>query len=189
MGSTKQWPEWLAVPTASVGDLLALASLRFDLDLDRFPAGVIEAVSWILETGPAPGTGREASPHVREVVVAELCAAELHALEGTDEPAPPLARVCADLRVPYRPARTGDPQFGLGAWATLDWAMGNTRTPPMRLPLRDLDGHLLGEAQILASLLRSGLIRSDAVVEARHMVEDSRRLAALVRLRTASPAA
>jgi hypothetical protein len=187
MESSGKWPGWLKVPTASIGDLLALASVRFDLDRGRYPAGVIEAVAWILETGPGPGTGRSEGPHAREVAWCEMCAAQLHAMEDDDEPPPPLRQVCADLGVPYRPARSGDPEFGLGAWATLRWAMGIEPGPPMRLPMRALDGHLLEEAEIVPTLVAGGWHPADAQAEAAEMVEDSRRLAALVKAKTAIP--
>lgn len=181
MGSIKEWPSWLRVPTASIEDLLGLASVRFDLDRDRFPAGVISAVAWILESAPGPGTGRSEGPAMREVAWCEMCAAQVHAMENDDEPPPPLRQVCTDLGVQYLPALSGDSAFGLGAWATLRWAMGMETAPPMRLPVRALDGHLLEVGEIVPTLVAGGWHPADADAEAQEMVEDSRRLAALAR--------
>ncbi len=162
-----------------------LAGLRFDLLRDREPAGVIEAVSWILGTSPGPGTGRREGPDSRELALCELCAAECLIAEGSGEAAPPLREVCAQLRVRYVPALSGDPGYGLGVFKTLRWALGETPIAPMRLPLRGPGGRVIGKDQVFAALAGKGMDPGEARQSAREMVADSQRLADLVRVRSA----
>lgn len=183
------WPGWVAVSMGAVSDLLMLASLRFDLDRERQPAGVIEALSWIVGTSPGPGSGRREGPEFRAVALCELCAAQCLVAEGSGDAPPPLREVCAELGVRYVPARTGDPGYGLGVYATLRWALGQTPIPPMRLPLRDAGGRVMDEEQIFAALVGKGMDSGDARLNAREMAADSQRLADLVRVRSAVPGA
>ncbi|MGQ0481989.1 MAG: hypothetical protein ACT4O0_13340 [Pseudonocardia sp.] len=186
MGSGGVWPDWVSPSVDGVHDLLLLASLRSDLLRDREAAGVIEAVSWIVGTSPGPGSGRREGPTSRGVALCELCAAECLIVEGStggaDEPAPPLRGLCAQLGVRYVPALTGDPEYGLGVWKTLRWALGLTPVAPMRLPLRDSSGRVLGECEIYAGLAGKGMDQTEARATAREMAADSQRLAELIRL-------
>lgn len=71
-------------------------------------------------------------------------------------------------------------------WKTLRWALGLTPVAPMRLPLRESDGRVLGENKIYAGLAGKGMDSVEARATAREMAADSQRLAELVRLRAAA---
>lgn len=151
MDAQSALPGWLAVTPAELRDLWCLALRLVMEDQSREAAGMVAVVFWLLGRSRGPATAREDGPDRRDVVLAELCAAECLVDDG---PVPPLHDVCQLLEVAYRPPIEVDSGYGRGVWFALRWVLGKASRPPLDLPIRRPDGRLMGEVEIYADLPR-----------------------------------
>jgi hypothetical protein len=139
---------------------------------------MIAAVGWLRGLCLGPVTGRTEGPQSRDVALCELCAAESQLADQRHPP--PLHEVCQLLEVSYREPPEVDSGYALGVWLTLRWALGETQSPPLDLPIRRPDGSLAGEAEIYARLVEGGQDHEAAQESASVLATASRRLAVMV---------
>lgn len=181
-------PAWVVADHRQVVDLNLMAfTLATELE-SAHARGQLAAVEWVTGGRPAPITQRT------ESVSWELARAEswvaLCAAAGATEPS---AREWEQLAVAPRPRAAGDDDFAHGAWRAMAWLLGVRPDPPIELPVRDEDGHVLpGEDRYAtrpnpaspvwqaADLRRRDRNRAEAQRWCRHV----RELATAVELRT-----
>jgi hypothetical protein len=73
-----------------------------------------------------------------------------------------------------------DAGYARGVWLMLRWVLGQASGPLLDLPIRRVDGQVMGEVEIYSVLVSHGQDRAEARRGAVLLAADSRRLAALV---------
>ena len=159
-------------------DLSCLALRLLATHRTREAAGMVAVVGWLGGELPAPVTARSDRVEVRDVALAELCAAECLVDDG--RPRPPLHDVCQLLEVAYRAPIDVDAGFARGVWLALRWVLGHEARPPLDLPIRRPDGAVMGEVEIYAELVSRGEPDPTARTAAQALAADSLRMAALI---------
>jgi hypothetical protein len=95
-------------------------------------------MAWVRHGRVAPVTERDEQPVTRALAVAEMWAAT--AAATPDIPPPPLAAICADLGVAYKPTVNVHPEWADGAWRALRWLLGEQgQASPLPVPVRHAD--------------------------------------------------
>jgi hypothetical protein len=170
-------PTWVAPDPLAVRDLLCLAMDRVARLKEQEVAGMVATTLWLGGASKTPATAQTEPAERRDVALVQLCAAEV--LMG-DENATTLIDVCRLVGVPFAAPLDALPEYGLGVWLTLRWALGETPNPPLNLPIRHPDATLLTEEEMYSSLAASGMDRAQCRETAAALAVESRRLAGIV---------
>jgi hypothetical protein len=137
-------PAWVAPEHERIVELHHLVQQLVEVVGRTEHRGVLDAVRWVTGCDRwAPVTGRD-EKLTRDAVRAEALIALNVAAEAPSivDHAWPLFHL--DMAVDFRPAVTDDAEYAYAIWRTLAWIVGTRSDPPVELPERDADGHLIG---------------------------------------------
>ena len=179
-------PRWVTPTACEVVDLHVLACLVHAAEQSATAAGMAAAVAWVGGGRRGPVTGRDEQPVSKALAQAEQWAAVAASSAADGLPPPPLESFCASLQVAYWPPGQVSPQWAHGVRRALRWLTGAQEEPPLPVPMRSSDGHVLRAEELFAQAAAEQAAywipedRAVARLQAERDAERSRQLAALI---------
>lgn len=198
---------WAARPRAAIVELmwLGLRDYRFETG-SLWSAGVAAAAGWAVGQRAGPVTDRQDVPLTRELVTAELWAANLAIDQAPDGPRvrggrPVALAAVVKLGVEWREPLPVRFVYADGVWRALRWLLGvEGQDAPFEVPLRRPDGSLVSADDLYAMDLaeapwryrfpeQRNALRDRAQADARRYRELAERVEDTIeRVRAGSPA-